>query len=254
MRKAISVLTAGLLAGFAFYAPAGNDALRIKKVENESKTISTVEIEDDAVTSDKIATDAVTADGIAAGAVGTSEIADGSVAGADLNNGSDMAATNGTVSTVESAAILKHTRISLTNVVLTATDGSDEGESQELGGPFPEGPITFLSVTADLICVTPTGATNVFVMAVGTAAAADDATLTSTEANIVPSTSIDTTDGTVTTNACQAILASPVTIDGTATPATLYLNMAIVDSDMDDAVTNTVTGDIEAYYLVGTDK
>jgi hypothetical protein len=95
-----------------------------------------------------------------------------------------------------------------------------------------------------LTVVSTAGATNPFVRGFGTAAAGDDNALTSTEADVIPSTSIDTTAGTVLTNAFDAVLAAAIVMNGTSAAKALYLNLAIDDDNMDADVTNTVSGTI----------
>lgn len=149
-----------------------------------------------------------------------------------------------TVATVaEQQADVVLTTVSLGTVVLTATDGSAEGESIKLLD-FDAGAFTVLGVVVDITSVVSAGCTNTYALSLGTAAAGDDATLNSTEADLAPSTTIDTTGGTDLSNEFNAVLASPAVFDGTATAKDLYLNMGIADASMDANVTNTLTGTI----------
>lgn len=151
------------------------------------------------------------------------------------------AAVAGVTTIAETATVPVQTVISFTNVVETATDGSDEGESQKILD-FDAGAFTVLGVIVDATVVNTPGATNTFVMSLGSVAAADDATLTGTEVDFAPSTTIDTVGGTVLTNAFDAVLGAAVIWDGTGTAKDLYLNIGIADADMTTNVTFTVTG------------
>jgi len=151
------------------------------------------------------------------------------------------AAVAGTTTVSEVASPYVETVVTITNLTLVATDGSDEGDGQKIFDADAGAFLIGLSV-ANMTCVSSAGATNVFVLACGTAKAGDDATLTGTEANVIPSTSLDTTGGTVLTNAFDAIVAAPIILDGTSAAVDLYVNFAIVDADMDANVTNTITG------------
>lgn len=151
------------------------------------------------------------------------------------------AAVAGVTTIAETATVPVQTVISFTNVVETATDGSDEGESQKILD-FDAGAFTVLGVIVDATVVNTPGATNTFVMSLGSVAAADDATLTGTEVDFAPSATIDTVGGTVLTNAFDAVLGAAVIWDGTGTAKDLYLNIGIADADMTTNVTFTVTG------------
>jgi len=151
--------------------------------------------------------------------------------------------TNTGVTIAEAQTDVILTTITLTGKQMVATDTSAEGESLKLLD-FDAGAFTVLGCVADLTVVTSAGATNTFVMALGTAACNDAADLTGTEVDIIPSTTLDTTAGTVHTNSFDAVLAAPANFDGTSTAKILYLNFGIADADMDANVTNTVSGTI----------
>ncbi len=116
---------------------------------------------------------------------------------------------------------------------------------------FPEGVIQ-VSVVVNLAIArvgTNLTATAAVVSAVGSATAAADATLTSTEADIVASTSTTLTAGAAT---FQAASTSIVTLNGTASAAKLYLNFATNDagSGGNDAIAATGTVAI-TWRLIG---
>lgn len=164
------------------------------------------------------------------------------------------ASAGATVATVaEQQADVVLTTVSLGTVVLTATDGSAEGESIKLLD-FDAGAFTVLGVVVDLTTVVSAGCTNTYALSLGSAACNDAADLSSTEVDFAPSTTIDTTAGTVLTNTFHAVLASPAVFDGTATAKDLYLNMGIADASMDANVTNTVSGTIYIWSTKAIDN
>ena len=105
------------------------------------------------------------------------------------------------------------------------------------------GAFTLVGAVADCSVVSSAGTTNTFVVSFGTAAAGDDATLTGTEVDIIPSTTLNTTGGTVLTNTFDAVLAASAVFDGTAGAKDIYANFAIADIDMTAAnSTNVLSG------------
>ena len=87
--------------------------------------------------------------------------------------------------------------------------------------------------------------------------AANDATLTGTEANVIPSPTMPQAVAGVTTADCQSSSAAAGTaaaiLDGTTTAADLFLNFVVDDTDHD--VTGTpcnliVNGTIDVVYIL----
>jgi hypothetical protein len=190
----------------------------------------TLSIAADSVGSAEIAANAVAASEIAAGAVGTSEISDGAVAIADMATATRGARVATMSSTTETFGELKRTVITITNCVETATDGDDEGESQSVY-TFPEGYITILGAMIDGGITNDVKCGN-YVVSVGTVAAADDATLTSTEVTIIPSTAI-AGGGTATRKAFQAGMPPTIlAVNNTAGAAGVFLNFGIADAQI----------------------
>jgi len=199
-----------------------------------------------AVTVTSSAAELNTMNGVTATTEEINTVADASA----LNNATD---TNSVMAIVETIQPIQKLTGTFSAVTVTATDTSDEGESIKLCD-FPAGLITVISSLVNASSVTSAGATNTYVCSIGTAAAGDDSALTGTEADLIPSTSIDTTGGTVMTNAFDAVLGAPATFDGTATAIVAYYNFAIDDDNMDADVTNTVTGTWEILYVDGGDN
>jgi hypothetical protein len=136
----------------------------------------------------------------------------------------------------------RQTRVSLSNVTITTTYTSSSNSSGSvkiatlpLGGIFLKGGSARVTYTTS---GTPTpGGTTVF--AVGTAAAAADATLTSTEANVVASTGSTMTAGAGTLSGVTAT--SVVGVNGQSSAVDIYLNFA-TSGDMGAARTITLNG------------
>jgi len=159
-----------------------------------------------------------------------------------------VGAKNGTtVSAVENVGLIHQTVLTLTALSVTMVDATTAGNQ---GGvkiyDFPEGNILILGGTADLTTLAGAGGitdTAALVGSVGSVVAAtDNATLTSTEANIVPSMSGTLTGGAGT---LKGVNTATAFLDGTATAADVYLNLAVPDagSSADDtvAVSGTIT-------------
>lgn len=136
----------------------------------------------------------------------------------------------------------RQTRVQLSNVTITTTYTSSSNSSGSVkiatlptGGIFLKGGSARITYTTS---GTPTpGGTTVF--AVGTAAAAADATLTSTEANVVASTGSTMTSGAGTLNGVTAT--SVVGVNGQSSAVDIYVNFA-TSGDMGAARTITLNG------------
>lgn len=159
-----------------------------------------------------------------------------------------LGAKNGaTVTAVENVGLVHKTVLTLASTPIATVDAGAAGAH---GGvkvyDFPEGNILVLGAVTDLSTLAGAGGVADTAAVVGslgsTLVATDNATLTSTEANVVPSTS-----GTLVAGAgsIDGVSTGVVVLDGTATPADLYLNLAMPDagSSADDsiAVSGTIT-------------
>jgi hypothetical protein len=158
----------------------------------------------------------------------------------------DGLGTKGTgVTVVEKIPQVHQTVLTVASTV-TMTDATTNGnEGSAVLYTFPAGNILILGAVADLTLTAGSGGitdTAAVVSSLGSVAAAADATLTSTEANIIPSTTSTLTGGVGAMNGQST---APVTLDGTATPAVCRLNLAVPDagSSADDtiAAAGTVT-------------
>jgi hypothetical protein len=151
----------------------------------------------------------------------------------------------------DSAGQLHQTTFTVSELSVTMTDATTAGShgSQKIYD-FPAGLIQILGCTTNLTVErvgTAIAADAAVVGSVGTVTTqTDNATLTTTEADIVPSTACTLTDGA----GAMAGVSSAATMaagvwDGTSTAKDAYLNFAVPDADSsgDDALTvnGTVT-------------
>lgn len=118
---------------------------------------------------------------------------------------------------------------------------------------FPEGRIYVLGVVIDA-SVAHNGAFNgtpndVFVVSCGTEVAADEETLTGTEADIIPSTELDTESGATSPLDWHAELAASAFFDGTGGAIDLYVNVACADGSNSGATTYAVTGTVTIHWI-----
>jgi hypothetical protein len=139
----------------------------------------------------------------------------------------------------------------LTGLSIAMTDAGAAGShgSQKIYD-FPEGNILVLGATTDLQILAGAGGitdTAAVVGAIGSVpTATDNATLTSTEANIVPSTAATLTGGAGDFDGQSTGVA---VLDGTATPADAYLNFAVPDAGSSANDTLTVNGTITIVWM-----
>lgn len=123
---------------------------------------------------------------------------------------------------------------------------------------FPEGQIKIIGSTVNLVLTKSAAGVNADWdgdFSLGTVAAAADATLTGTEANIIASTATPQAVAGVTT--AKAIQAADVLLDGTATAVDVYLNVLVDDADQDVTTTPTnliANGTITLTYALLGDK
>lgn len=142
-------------------------------------------------------------------------------------------------------------RFDFVNVAVAITDsgGAAGGQGALKIFDFDPGLVSILGAESNcaIVAAAGIGATAAVVGSVGTAAAgAGDATLTGTEADIIPSTACTLTgsagvfDGEATT---------PALFSGVATAIDAYLNLAVPDAGITANSTITVTGYIDIWVL-----
>lgn len=156
----------------------------------------------------------------------------------DIKTSSGLGAVNGTgVSAVEYGdGIVHKTVVTFLNTTIALTD---EAGVVAYGGlkfyDMPEGHVCVIGAVTDLNLTKSSAGVNDDWdgdFSVGTVTASNNATLTSTEANIIPSTATPqavagatTADGQSTSTEC------PAYFDGTATATDIYINFLVDDTD-----------------------
>jgi len=122
---------------------------------------------------------------------------------------------------------------------------------------FPEGLVVILSAVANLTITKSSAGVNADFdgdFGVGTVTASNNATLSSTEQDIIPTTATPQASAGATTAKGQST--GVVLLDGTGTAKDLYLNLLVDDADHD--VTGTpcnllVSGTITLHWIAGGD-
>jgi hypothetical protein len=137
---------------------------------------------------------------------------------------------------------LKQTVITLTDHAIALTD---EAGIVAYGGSkiydFPEGLIMFVGAVTDIDLTKSSAGVNDDWdgdMGLGTVTAGNDATLSSTEQDLIPTTATPQASSGVTTADAQSTATEGLALhDGTATAVDVYLNFLVDDADHD--VTST---------------
>ena len=140
------------------------------------------------------------------------------------------------------------TVLTLDGASITMTDAGVAGSHGSLKlFDFPSGSIVFLGATCDLTITAGAGGitdTAAAVGAIGTATVGTgDATLTGTEADLIPSTASPLTAGAGVTKG-KSVTAGIAVLDGTATAVDAWLNFAVPDAGSTANDTLTVSGTI----------
>ena len=152
--------------------------------------------------------------------------------------------------------IVHTTVLAVSALSVTMTDAGAAGcHGTSVLYTFPAGGVTILGATADLTLTAGAGGigdTAAAVASVGTAAVGtDNATLTTTEADIISSTAYTLVGGTKNADAT-----GPGTVaffNGTASAKTANLNIAVPDADSSASDTMTVSGTVNISWLFSPD-
>lgn len=170
-------------------------------------------------------------------------------------NGSVSAATKAAGVAVTEAGIgaIHQTSLTLTAVSVTMTDATTAGSHGSiLLYDFPAGAIHLLGATYDLTTLAGAGGigdTAALVGSIGTVTmATDNATLTSTEADVIPSTAGTLTGGAGTLKS-QTTTALSTILDGTTTAKDAWLNLAVPDAGSSANDTVTVAGTVTVFWI-----
>ena len=175
--------------------------------------------------------------------VGSTILASGGVYGVGTG-----LASNGVCTAAHVAPCVQKTVLTFAAITHTFTDGSDAGESQLLY-TFPEGRVYILGAAIDCAVTNSAGyeasENDIWYGAIGSAAAADDGDLTSTEADIIAKTTFDTASGADGHHEWEGDMTcgADTVFDGTATAVSLYFNAAAANTSIK---TGNATAGIQA--------
>lgn len=133
----------------------------------------------------------------------------------------------------------RQTKLTFSALPITITDNGSNGSGGIKIYDFPKGAIAALGGSSKLTITYGSVTDANLIGAIGTATAGADATLTSTEANFIQSTTCPTTSGTGTLQGVA--VASPTNVNGTSSAASAYLNLA-TSSDPGTNNSSTVSG------------
>jgi hypothetical protein len=153
------------------------------------------------------------------------------------------------------ASTFRHTKLNFANVAFAMQDQPGVVAYRGLKVyDFPEGSIKIFGATANLVLTkSSTGiiATWAGLFSMGSVVASNNATLTATEADVIPSTITPAAVAGVS-SAKGRNAADIVPFDGTATALDLYLNFLVNDSDHDVTTTPAniiVNGSIHLHWV-----
>jgi len=165
--------------------------------------------------------------------------------------------TAGVTVTEYGLSFIHQTVYTLAVAALTVTDtGGANGAHASLQlYDFPSAAITILGVTSSMTVTAGTGGitdTASVVCSVGTVTTVNDnSTLTTTEADLMPSTAATLTGGI---GACDGVLAASVLFDGTATAKDVFLNFAVPDAGVTAADTLVLAGSVTITWVSSGDN
>lgn len=175
-----------------------------------------------------------------------------------LIGGSVGSAANGAVATEDLGGVKRITlRLNAKAIALADAAGVVAYAGLKIFD-FVESDLVILSAVADLTIGKSSAGVNATFdgdFSVGSATAAGDATLTATEANIIPSTAMPQAVAGATT--AKGRLAAPVVLDGTTIPVDVYLNFLVDDTDHDVTTTPAnllVSGTVTLVVATAGDK
>jgi hypothetical protein len=170
--------------------------------------------------------------------------------------GAGVIAGSGAAVAEYNTGIAHKTVFTFTNSALALAD--EAGVVAYVGSKIydmPAGAILFLGATSDLDLTKSSAGVNADWdgdVGVGTVTASNNATLASTEQNIIPTTATPQAVAGVTTANAQSTATENAVINGTSTAADVYLNLLVDDADHD--VTGTpcnliANGTITIYWI-----
>lgn len=175
-------------------------------------------------------------------------------AAVSAGTGVGAAAGTGVAATEGGNGIVQSTTLTFTNAAVTL---ADEAGVVAYGGlkvyDMPAGNIVVLGAVSDLALTLSAAGVNADWdgdFGVGTVTASNNATLSSTEQNIIPTTATPQAVSSATTADGESTAVA--VIDGTATAADIYLNFLVDDADHDVTSTPTnivVNGTLKLFWM-----
>ncbi len=155
------------------------------------------------------------------------------------------------VTVTENVGAINRSTIPLSSVSVTMTDATTSGcHGSYQAYTFPAGLILVLGVVTDLTLLAGAGGIAdgaALVASVGSATVGtNNATLTTTEADMVPSTACTLSSGAGTFKGESTAVCF---IDGTGTAGKVYVNLAVPDADSSASDTITVSGSIVVSWV-----
>lgn len=165
------------------------------------------------------------------------------------NNGGVSCGLANTTIQHGAAGSWQQTKLTFAALSITMTDATTNGSHGTATiATFPAGRIAIWGASADLTTLAGAGGigdTASVVMSVGSAAVGtDNATLTATEADVIPSTAATLAAGAGAMASGSATAQAATVFDGSSTPLDLHLNVAVPDAGSSADDTLAVTGDI----------
>ena len=153
-------------------------------------------------------------------------------------------------------AKLRSHLIPMSGVEITVDGATGVGWGTVNAGALPEGNIVFQTAVAYLQFTGPTSANLVDTwngdFGVGTTPA-DDATITGTDVDLVPSTAVGPAVAEVSPRT-RGVGSPQATFDNTASTLEVNVNLLIDDADIDaDGIVLTILGEIELLYTMAGD-
>lgn len=174
------------------------------------------------------------------------------VNGKIVSAGLDMSPANNLLMVQEVRAVQK-TRLTLDGESITITDsgggGGGYGSLQLVD--LPASFVMFFAAMVDLTVDSKTGGIDddaAPVFAIGTAAAATNATLSSTKANIIASTSFDVDYGVGDAEAVSTSTEMPLIFDASG-GSDVFLNFGVLDADISSNAALVLSGVIDLFYM-----
>ena len=167
---------------------------------------------------------------------------------ADDGAGVIPATSNGVTVAEYGSGVIHKSVFTLSGVSVTMTDATTAGCHGSIKlADLPVGLIKYIGGTASLTIArvgTAISATAAVVASVGSVTTAtDNAALTTTEADLIPSTAAPLTAGVGAVAGKYATAAGAI-LDGTSTPVDFFLNFAIPDADCTGSDALTVNGTV----------